>query len=116
MRIFRVLVGTAVLLALTAPAMAASQADHDACKGDDPDRSIAACTRIIQDRGEAENRRANAHYNRAIAYRDKGDLDRAIADFTEAIRLNPQHAVALGNRGAAYSAKGDNDRAIADFT
>src|SRR5262249_35076918 len=102
-------------LAVTAPALAAGQVDWDACKGDDPDRSIAACTRIIQGRGETAQRLANAHYNRGVAYKDKGDLDRAIADFTEAIRLNPRHVMALGNRGAAYSAKDDNDRAIADF-
>src|SRR5262245_20773111 len=113
--LLRVLVGTVALLAVTAPALAAGQVDWDACKGDDPDRSIAACTRIIQGRGETAQRLANAHYNRGVAYKDKGDLDRAIADFTEAIRLNPRHVTALGNRGAAYSAKDDNDRAIADF-
>jgi tetratricopeptide (TPR) repeat protein len=109
MRIFRALVGTAALFALTAPAAAASQADWDACKGGDPDRSIVACTRIVQDPSETANRLANAHYNRGIAYKDKGDLDRAIADFGEAIRLNPKHAIALSNQSAAYSVKGDNE-------
>src|SRR5262249_20858369 len=106
--LLRVLVGTAALLAVTAPALAAGQVGWDDCKGDDPGRSIAACTRIIQGRGETAQRLANAHYNRGVAYKDKGALDRAIADFTEAIRLNPRHVMALGNRGAAYSAKDDN--------
>ena len=39
----------------------------------------------------------------------------AIADFSEAIRLNPKDAVAYNNRGVAYYAKSDLDRAIADF-
>ena len=31
-----------------------------------------------------------AYYNRGIAYGNKGELDKAIADFTEAIRLDPK--------------------------
>jgi tetratricopeptide (TPR) repeat protein len=41
--------------------------------------------------------------------------DRAIADFNEAIWLDPNNANAFHNRGVSYSIKGDNDRAIADF-
>ena len=52
----------------------------------------------------------------ALAYRVKGENDRAIADYTEAIRLDPKNANAYSNRGYAYSDKGDTDRAIADFT
>ena len=40
---------------------------------------------------------------------------RAIADFTEAIRLDGNNAVAYSNRGEAYLQKGDVDNAIADF-
>jgi tetratricopeptide (TPR) repeat protein len=53
--------------------------------------------------------RAAAHFN-ARAY------GAAIADYTEAIRLNPKFAAAYGDRGAAYAAKGDLDKAIADAT
>jgi lipoprotein NlpI len=56
-----------------------------------------------------------AFSNRGNAYSDKGDTDRAIADFNEAIRLDPTSAVAFDNRGSAYHDKGDNDRAIADY-
>src|SRR3974390_313722 len=44
----------------------------------------------------------------------KGQFDRAIADFDEAIRLNPS-ADAFYNRGNAYAELGQHDRAIADF-
>src|SRR5262245_51263719 len=49
----------------------------------------------------------------ATASNDR-DYDRAIALFSEAIRLDP-HSNAFNNRGLAYSNKGDNDRAISDY-
>ena len=45
----------------------------------------------------------------------KGDTDRAIADHTKAIAIDPEHANAYTNRGNAYASKGEIDRAIADF-
>ena len=41
--------------------------------------------------------------------------DQAIADLNQAIRLDPNNAVAYYNRGYAYKLKGDYDRAIADL-
>ena len=46
----------------------------------------------------------------------KGNHDRAIADTTKAIRINPQLASAYALRAQAYLSKGDHDRAIADFS
>ena len=45
-----------------------------------------------------------------------GDCEKAIADYTEAIRLDPKDAKAYYNRGVAYGEKGERDKAIADFT
>jgi tetratricopeptide (TPR) repeat protein len=56
------------------------------------------------------------YIDRGRAYLKKGDNDRAIADFTQAIQLDPKNADAYVKRGFGYSKKGDNDRAIADFT
>jgi tetratricopeptide (TPR) repeat protein len=44
-----------------------------------------------------------------------GDVDRAIADYTEAIRLDPKDAIAFLARGSAYSAKREFARAITNF-
>jgi Flp pilus assembly protein TadD len=42
-------------------------------------------------------------------------LDRAIADYTAAIRLDPHYAAAYFNRGAAFQQRGQVDQARADF-
>ena len=42
------------------------------------------------------------------------DYDKAIADATEAIRLDPKLAVAFSYRGAAYHVRREYDRAISD--
>ena len=56
-----------------------------------------------------------AIYNRGNAYRAKGEIDRAIADYDEALRLYPQYFQTYGNRGIAYYTNMDYDRAIADY-
>lgn len=50
------------------------------------------------------------------AHLDKGDLDRAIADYTEAIQLKPDFFAAYLNRGTAQRKKGEVDLAVADYT
>ncbi|MDR1252107.1 MAG: tetratricopeptide repeat protein [Treponema sp.] len=59
---------------------------------------------------------AKAYNDSGNAYYDKGDYDRAIADYTQAIRLDPNFAEAYFNRGDAFDEKGDYDTAIADYT
>ena len=68
-------------------------------------------TAIMQTPRTAEdfNMRANTYYN-------SGDYARAIADYTQAIRLEPNSSVYYSNRAGAYFALGDNANAIADNT
>jgi tetratricopeptide (TPR) repeat protein len=47
---------------------------------------------------------------------DKKDFDRAIADFTEALRLDPGYVPALLHRASCYAHKGDLNKAIGDCT
>src|SRR5262249_14610743 len=58
---------------------------------------------------------AEAFNNRGIGYRLKGDYDRAIQDYNQAIKLNPRFAVAYNNRGVAHEYKNEYDRAISDY-
>jgi len=53
--------------------------------------------------------------NRGNTYRITRDYDKAIGDYTEAIRLDPKCAEAYHNRGLAYSQKGDIAKADGDF-
>jgi tetratricopeptide (TPR) repeat protein len=62
-----------------------------------------------------KNEAALARIMRAAGYFTKGDLDRAMADYNEAIRLDPKYAPAYLNRGNAYRSKDDYDLAIADY-
>lgn len=107
---------TLSLLALAVPAQAASPYDIDECSSGEADRVIAGCTRVIQDPQETRQQRTNAYYNRGLAYRNKKDFDRAIADYTEAIKLDPSNVMAYNNRGVAFHNKRDFDHAIADYS
>ena len=44
-----------------------------------------------------------------------GDLDRAIADYNQAIRLDPKDTKAYYNRGIAWEKKRSLQAALADF-
>jgi tetratricopeptide (TPR) repeat protein len=94
--------------------IAPTQQQINSCKGmpyADADPMIEGCTAVIQ-----SERRAWAFNNRGVAYLGKGNRDRAIADFNQAIQLEPKYVLAYTNRGIAHKSRGDFDRAIADFT
>ncbi|MDR2951825.1 MAG: tetratricopeptide repeat protein [Treponema sp.] len=59
---------------------------------------------------------AKQYYDRALKHFRNFDYDSAIADYTKAIRIDPDDAVAYYSRGFAYRMKGDYDSAIADYT
>ncbi len=73
---------------------------------------INACTTLIDLRQGTTAALAIAHNNRGNAYTAKGEYDRAIQDFDEAIKLDPTHAKPFNNRGVAYLRKGEYDLAI----
>ena len=49
-----------------------------------------------------------------LSHAEKGDHDQAIADFTEAIRLNQTQPVFYVSRARAYRALGDEAKAASD--
>jgi tetratricopeptide (TPR) repeat protein len=52
---------------------------------------------------------------RGKAYTDKGDFDRAIADFTREIEIEPDNADAYRFRSTAYGRKQNHEAALADY-
>jgi tetratricopeptide (TPR) repeat protein len=85
------------------------------CNSDNPDVSIGGCSAILQSGLSGNSDRSNAYFRRGLSYERKGDLDHAIQDDTEVIRLNPKEYMAYNNRGFAFQRKGDLDHAIADY-
>jgi Flp pilus assembly protein TadD len=57
----------------------------------------------------------NAYKGRAAAFYGKGDNDKAIADLTENIRINPNDATAYHLRGFVYERIGERYKAEDDF-
>jgi Flp pilus assembly protein TadD len=70
-------------------------------KGPIIDTVIAGCTAIIQSGQEPCEKLATAFDNRGVAYRQKGEDDRALQDYEQAIQLNPSNATAY-NAAAKY--------------
>lgn len=83
----------------------------------DADSAISDLTQAI-----ALNPRNHFAYDtRAFAWREKGNLDRAIADFDNAIEYNRLSAdnsglaVSYSHRGLTWQMKGDKNRALANY-
>ena len=123
MRLFKVFFTAALTVVVMAMAAAPARADEFKTNAvrcgnykTDPDLRIGACTWLLNSGRLAEKAIPIAFYGRGIAYGRKGQTDRAIADYTQAIKLDPKYAGAYNNRGIAYRRKGQYDRAIADYT
>ena len=56
------------------------------------------------------------YLHRGDAYFEKEEYDKAIAEFSRAIELDPNYAGAYLSRGVAYGRKGEYDKAGADST
>ena len=92
------------------------QDDEDCNKSLDPAKIIPACTKLAEDANDTPRNRAIAYYDRGNAYKNLKDYDRALSDYSEALKLDPQYAHAYLNRGWVYAAKNDAARSIADST
>ena len=73
----------------------------------------AAQRRVPRD-AELYALRAETYVAMGLSHDRPDDLDRAIADADEALRLDPDQVLALCQRALAYSAKFDDDNALAD--
>ena len=60
-------------------------------------------------------RDTQAFLNRALAYKDLRDYERAVGDLGQALKIDPGFSPAITHRGLIYFTKGDIDHAIEDF-
>jgi clan AA aspartic protease (TIGR02281 family) len=109
------------ILLFTCVAVFAASDREDCTDTDNPDQKIATCSRVIADDAESAPNRAQAYRNRGAAYYEKGEFERAIADFSEAVKIDanvvpPYFALAYSRRGLAAAEKKDYDQAIADYS
>jgi tetratricopeptide (TPR) repeat protein len=106
-----------LLVAMSAVDIAVAQdtAWKDCERADrDPDRSIAACSKVLA--RSSQSARAGAFHNRGLAYAAKGNLDQAISDITAGIRLDPQRPYRWQERGELYARQRKYQQAVADIT
>jgi tetratricopeptide (TPR) repeat protein len=75
------------------------------------DQPTGPDTVIEFDMSEAES----YNWHGLIAGKEELDYQGAIKNFNEAIRLDPEYAIAYSNRGIAYSKMGEYQQAINDY-
>lgn len=94
------------------------QATADLCYNEpavySPEESLSACHQLI---GNADrDHLPGLIAARGVAFHRRGDHRRAVAEYTEAIRLNPRDSYSHFNRGLIYEHMGDVEQAIADYS
>lgn len=125
------IVGVISIVAMLAATTAVAQSLPDACPGADlgrPEQAIEACTAAIGSGRLKGTEAVRALMARGVLHHGFGKLtygtnrdaamasfDRAIADFSSAIGLDPRSAPAYMARGTVHLDKLELDQAIADY-
>jgi tetratricopeptide (TPR) repeat protein len=109
-----------LMVCLTSPVWAGglddAKAGKTAYQEGNYDKAIKLYTKAIASGELSREDLSKVYNNRGEAWDDRGDSDKAIADYTKAIEINPQYISAYYNRGVAWYDKGDYDKAIVDYT
>ncbi len=92
-----------------------TERDLRVCSGNGPAAErIAACSRVIEDYAANDEASSAAYEARGRAYRELGDTDGAIEDFTTALAKDGTNTNALFQRSATYALKEEYQSAIRD--
>jgi tetratricopeptide (TPR) repeat protein len=109
----------AAILLLTSPALA-EENNSTTCANQDNgyslNQQIDGCTAVILSSHPSKKYLASVFYLRGKAYHELQEYDRAIADYNEVMRLDPEFPLIFFRRGLAFCKSRDYDRAIADFS
>ena len=63
-----------------------------------------------------EENHAGAYYSQGVDWENKGDYERAIANYSKAIEIDPKLPVSYKLRARLYEKKSRYDKAISDYT
>jgi tetratricopeptide (TPR) repeat protein len=85
------------------------------CDNSSPERRIQTCTPLIDSPDTAPDVRAKALFLRGLSFSQLNQRERAINDYDEAIRIDPQFASALNNRADAYLKMGQPAQGVEDI-
>ena len=113
----RMLFGALVATLIMTPAGAQNDQQARWCRGEDGatlEQTISGCGAVIARRSDTPQQIALAHSLRGGAIYYKGDPVAAIADYDEAIKLDPAFARAFNNRCWARAVVGRLPEAVAD--
>lgn len=91
-----------------APCLAAAAAD-------DMDKAASACAAVIDSAKSAKADLVKALIARGALYARHDQIDRAIADYSRALLLDPTLADLFNARGELWLKKGDKPKAVQDF-
>jgi tetratricopeptide (TPR) repeat protein len=86
-----------------------------ATAADDMDKAAAACAAVIDNEKTAKADLIKALVARAALYARHDQIDRAIADDSRALLLDPALADIFNARGELWLRKGDRPKAVQDF-
>ena len=92
MRVLRIVVAGLLIASTHFTVLSAAADDAEACANSSSDVAIAACTRAIDSGLYTPQNVATFHVSRGKEYAYKGEYDRAISDFDQAFRLDPEFA------------------------
>ncbi len=101
--------------ALAAPWGSANADDRETCKTASGDPAISACSRAIASKKYRGNILSILYTNRGAEFGAKGELDRAMKDHDQAVKLDAKNALAFNNRGIVKLKKGDKEGGEADI-
>src|SRR5262249_7823092 len=113
--LFRILFASQLLIGT---AVAQEQPNWDGCTGkDNPtfEQRIRACTAIIEADGISPVDKAKALGNRGVAYANSHDLNGAIRDYEESLRLDDTSASSHRFRGNKYLIEKNFGAAFAEY-
>jgi tetratricopeptide (TPR) repeat protein len=85
------------------------------CDSGDPDVAIVGCTVLIESSSAENATLPSIIAKRAAAFAKKYEYERAIKDFSHAIKLHPDNAASFDGRGLAHANRSNFELAIKDY-